>query len=308
MCWLLQYERRVAEAGSPLPGRIAVVLGDGDVAGAYIHSERAESEFTGTTAPFRTAVAIGRFHQDALRELCSMWQLHGRSAHSTDLRAAGVASLGDDLLALTLHPLQSEVTPTQLLKGAERVMVETVNAVGVDINQALAHDHVAPMLQFLCGMGPRKATDLVQKLGKFKQVARDDLRADGNVGERVYRNLAGFVWIAPNRARRDVHALENTRIHPELYEHAKTVSELPVCSRCTTLTISDDAPRIGCADLLQRCGHTVEEGPIQGGAVVGPNSDRCHRDCAEQTPQEGARAHRQLHTAHVLAVHPPYGG
>ena len=55
-----------------------MVLGDGDVAGAYIHSERAESEFTGTTAPFRTAVAIGRFHQDALRELCSMWQLHGR--------------------------------------------------------------------------------------------------------------------------------------------------------------------------------------------------------------------------------------
>ena len=121
-----QYHRRLEQE---LATPVQVVLCDSDIAGVYINSERANAEFPDTTAPFRTAVAVGRFHQDAVRELCAMWQLHGQSPHTRELRAAGVATPGDDLLCLSLHPLQSEVAPTMLLKAAERVMVE-VGCVG----------------------------------------------------------------------------------------------------------------------------------------------------------------------------------
>jgi len=97
---------------------------DTDVAGVYVNSERARVEFPDTTAPLRTAVAIGRFHQDALREVCAMWQMHGSSPIAVEAKGAGVASLGDDMLCLSLHPMQSEVPGPQLLKAAERVMVE----------------------------------------------------------------------------------------------------------------------------------------------------------------------------------------
>lgn len=42
------------------------------------------------------------------------------------------------------------------------VRVQAVAAVGVDLNVAATRVHVGPMLQFVPGLGPRKATKLVQ--------------------------------------------------------------------------------------------------------------------------------------------------
>lgn len=36
--------------------------------------------------------------------------------------------------------------------------------VGVDINAVIHHDHFAPMLQFVCGLGPRKAKSILDIL------------------------------------------------------------------------------------------------------------------------------------------------
>jgi len=40
--------------------------------------------------------------------------------------------------------------------------VNVVNEVGVDINEALAHPYKAGLLQFVCGLGPRKAAYILK--------------------------------------------------------------------------------------------------------------------------------------------------
>ena len=40
----------------------------------------------------------------------------------------------------------------------EQVMVDVTKQVGVDINFAVVHDWYFPLLQFISGLGPRKAS------------------------------------------------------------------------------------------------------------------------------------------------------
>ena len=44
-----------------------------------------------------------------------------------------------------------------------------VNEVGVDPNRLLEHPHTVALLQFVCGLGPRKATSLL-KVHSFTKV------------------------------------------------------------------------------------------------------------------------------------------
>ena len=46
----------------------------------------------------------------------------------------------------------------------ERVLVDTVNKVGVDINRAITDSYYQHLLPFVCGLGPRKAQALVKKI------------------------------------------------------------------------------------------------------------------------------------------------
>lgn len=41
-----------------------------------------------------------------------------------------------------------------------------VNLVGIDINQVKDHLHLQNQLQFVCGLGPRKALNLLENLKK----------------------------------------------------------------------------------------------------------------------------------------------
>lgn len=51
--------------------------------------------------------------------------------------------------------------------------VNVVNEVGVDVNDALAHPYTAGLLQFVCGLGPRKAAFIlkVKSHGEFEHYA-----------------------------------------------------------------------------------------------------------------------------------------
>ena len=56
-----------------------------------------------------------------------------------------------------------------LLSSLYLEFVNIVNEVGVDINEALAHPYTAGLLQFVCGLGPRKAAYIL-KVSWAKQV------------------------------------------------------------------------------------------------------------------------------------------
>lgn len=49
-----------------------------------------------------------------------------------------------------------------LLSALYLEFVNRVNEVGVDINRAIAFPHTAPLLQFVCGLGPRKSSHLLK--------------------------------------------------------------------------------------------------------------------------------------------------
>ena len=41
------------------------------------------------------------------------------------------------------------------------------NEVGVDVNRAIAHPHTANVVQFVSGLGPRKAAQLIKVINCF---------------------------------------------------------------------------------------------------------------------------------------------
>lgn len=41
-------------------------------------------------------------------------------------------------------------------------LVNRVNEVGVDVNRCVAHPYTAPLVQFVCGLGPRKGYQLLK--------------------------------------------------------------------------------------------------------------------------------------------------
>ena len=79
------------------------------------------------------------------------------------------------MLYLNLHPMQKTLPRNALLKSFERVLCDSVCAVGVDVNSATEVDHLGGCLQFVPGLGPRKALALKQNLKKNgKKVSRDE--------------------------------------------------------------------------------------------------------------------------------------
>ncbi len=53
-----------------------------------------------------------------------------------------------------------------LLDALHLEFINRVNEVGVDINKAVAHPYTAPLIQFICGLGPRKGHHLLKVSAK----------------------------------------------------------------------------------------------------------------------------------------------
>lgn len=50
----------------------------------------------------------------------------------------------------------------ELLNALYCEFINRVNEVGVDVNRAIAHPHSQALLQYVCGLGPRKGTHLLK--------------------------------------------------------------------------------------------------------------------------------------------------
>ena len=62
----------------------------------------------------------------------------------------------------TYDLFQDHVAKEQLVKSLHQEFVTVVNDVGVDPNRLLEHPHTVALLQFVCGLGPRKASSLLK--------------------------------------------------------------------------------------------------------------------------------------------------
>lgn len=96
--------------------------------------------------------------------------------------------------------------------------------VGIDINLAASHDWIFGPLQFVAGLGPRKAGAIQRAIQSAGRVGtRKDLYASIRVmDKKVFINSAGFIRVRGSGQAasgiQHLDPLDDTRIHPESYQ------------------------------------------------------------------------------------------
>ncbi|NWU29488.1 SPT6H factor, partial [Dyaphorophyia castanea] len=191
---------------------IGVELVDNELAILYMNSKKSENEFRDYPPLLRQAVSLARRIQDPLIEF------------------AQVCSSDEDILCLKLHPLQEHVVKEELLNALYCEFINRVNEVGVDVNRAVAHPHSQALLQYVCGLGPRKGTHLLKilKQNNTRLENRTQLVTMCHMGPKVFINCAGFIKIDTaslgDSTDSYIEVLDGSRVHPETYEWARKMA------------------------------------------------------------------------------------
>ncbi|MPQ43563.1 Tex family protein [Clostridium tarantellae] len=160
-------------------------------ASVYSASELANKEYPELDVTIRGAISIGRRLQDPLAELVKI-----------DPKAIGVGQY------------QHDVTPKKLDESLRGIVEDCVNNVGVDLNIA-----TPSLLSYIAGVNGTIAQNIVcyrEENGKFK--SRKELLKVKRLGQKAYEQCAGFLRVMESK-----EALDNTAVHPESYEVAKTL-------------------------------------------------------------------------------------
>jgi len=177
---------------------------------SYSGGVRGKKEFPDSAINLKCAVAIGRHAKSPLGELTYAWGV-----------ASDAGVFGTEMLYLNVHPLQSVLPRTVLLREYERVLSRAVSDVGTDLNLACKYDHLLGMLTFVPGLGPRKAASVKNSLDRLGGVvsSRRDILAKRLVGPIVYNNSVAFLRIRDMDALNNqlLHPLDDTRLHPDVY-------------------------------------------------------------------------------------------
>ncbi|CAF87196.1 unnamed protein product, partial [Tetraodon nigroviridis] len=159
-------------------------------------------------------------------------------------------------------PPQEHVVKEDLLSALYCEFINRVNEVGVDVNKAIAHPHTQSLVQYVCGLGPRKASVLVGNSFVFAQILkqnnnrlenRTQLVTMCHMGPKVFINCAGFIKIDtaslgdrlvsathlnswtircsclihmnfPCSTDSYIEVLDGSRVHPETYEWARKMA------------------------------------------------------------------------------------
>ena len=160
-------------------------------ASVYSASELASKEYPDINVSLRGAISIGRRLQDPLAELVKI-----------DPKSIGVGQY------------QHDVTPKKLDESLKGIVEDCVNSVGVDLNIA-----TPSLLSYISGINANIAKNIVEyreEKGKFS--SRSELLKVKRLGPKAYEQCAGFL-----RVPESIEPLDNTAVHPESYEAAKSL-------------------------------------------------------------------------------------
>jgi len=191
--------------GNALSDKLEVLIVNDEVARLYQTSERAKMEHPGFAPLTKYCVGLAKYIQNPMTEY---------------------ASLGRDVVSISFDPNQRYVPQEKLIKQLETAMVDMVNLCGVDVNEAISDIALANLLPYVCGLGPRKAAQLIKVINlnggevgtRAELVGDPDQNKLAAVGPRVWNNCASFLYIAYDSSEPESDYLDNTRVHPEDYE------------------------------------------------------------------------------------------
>ncbi|KAJ9664261.1 Transcription elongation factor spt6 [Coniosporium apollinis] len=185
--------------------KIEVVIVNDEVARLYHTSDRAAQEHPSLAPLTRYCVALARYLQNPLLEY---------------------AALGKDIVSISFDPSQDLLPQDKLIKALDSAMIDMVNLVGVDVNDAVGDAYIANLVPYICGLGPRKAAQLLKVINYNGGVVttRAELVGDvekkllAAVGPKVWTNCASFLYILFDPHEQESDYLDNTRVHPEDYD------------------------------------------------------------------------------------------
>ncbi|CAL4068292.1 unnamed protein product [Meganyctiphanes norvegica] len=191
--------------------KINVELMDNDLARLYCQSKKGINDFLDYPDILRQAISNGRRIQDPLVEFSQL------------------CNSDEELLNLRFHSLQDQLNQQELLEALYTEFVNRVNEVGVDLNRACAYPYTQNLVQFICGLGPRKANLLIKSMKQNNQRLenRNQLVVNFHMGPKVFINCAGFIKIDTNAlgdSDNYIEVLDSTRIHPEAYDWARKMA------------------------------------------------------------------------------------
>ncbi|GMR43278.1 hypothetical protein PMAYCL1PPCAC_13473 [Pristionchus mayeri] len=195
-----------------LTSNIQVVIHDNDAAKVYMQSKQAVAEHPDYPPNLRQALSLARCLLDPLVEYSHLY--------NTD----------EDIFCLSLHPLQADVPKEDLQEAVMLELINRVNEVGVDINKCVEFSHHSGLLQFVCGLGPRKASYLLKTIRQNSSCleSRTKLVTLCKIGPKVFMNCSGFIKIDTVRIQERTDAyveiLDGSRVHPETYEWARKMA------------------------------------------------------------------------------------
>jgi len=187
--------------------QIGYVLVNEAGASVYSASEAARQEFPTLDATQRGTISIARRLQDPLAELVKI-----------DPKAVGVGLY------------QHDVDQKELAAMLDRVVISCVNFAGVEVNSASA-----ALLKHVSGVNTRVANAIVkyrEEHGPFK--SRNELQKVPGFGPSTFLQAAGFLKIANG-----VELLDNTFIHPESYNAARTLLTMLPEGEGKTMRLAD---------------------------------------------------------------------
>ena len=189
-------EQMVVEMLQQLGGGQAYAMVNEAGASVYSASKLAAEEFPDFDVNLRSAVSIARRLQDPLAELVKI-----------------------DPMAIGVGQYQHDMPQAKLEETLNGVVEDCVNAVGVDVNTASPS-----LLQRISGLTKTTAKNIVlyrEENGAFTE--RKLLSKVPKLGPKAFQQCAGFL-----RVPESAQVLDNTAVHPESYEAAKTL--LKICS------------------------------------------------------------------------------
>jgi len=163
-------------------------------ASVYSASKLGAEEFPDFDVALRSAVSIARRLQDPLAELVKI-----------DPKSIGVGQY------------QHDMNQKKLGESLGGVVEDAVNSVGVDLNTASPS-----LLSYVSGVNSTVAKNIVEyrdQNGKFKK--RQEIKKVKKLGDKAYEQCAGFLRIPDGD-----NILDNTAVHPESYDGAKSLLKL----------------------------------------------------------------------------------
>ena len=190
---------------------LEIFMVNDEVARLYHTSARASTDHPSVPPLTRYSIALAMYMQNPMKEY---------------------ASLGRDIISITFDPSQHLIPEDKLIKALDSAMVDMVNLVGIDINDAVGDASTAKLLPYVSGLGPRKAAHMLKIINSWggEVNTRDQLVGDLDrgfkpaVGPKCWLNCASFLYVHYEATENDTDYLDNTRIHPEDYDIARKIA------------------------------------------------------------------------------------